>query len=451
MNSIVIFSLLIFLGIFTLVLVKQDKTTKNNPTEYFLCGRHAGFLSLTLTFLATQLGGGVILGCSEAAYFYGWSALYYAIGLSSGLFILSLGIGARFRNMEISTIPEIFTRFYHSPLLRMFGALILICSMSLILLALGVATRKVFFALGFTNEWLFIVFWLVVILYTSLGGLSAVIKTDIVQILFVLAMFLVTFFAIASNQSIDLSHLWSFSIEHGNTTMLPWTNWLLMPMLFAIIGQDMGQRCFAARSPLCVSFATFFASILLILSSLFPVFLGIIARQYDLPIKNASVLIQLVSQLTTPLISALFSGAILMAILSTADSLLCAISLNITCDLFKGVDKTKQAFLGKVITLIVGTLAMACSFLAIDIIPIMIVGYELSLVALLIPILMAVFSNKPHAYAAWAACLTGLIFFTAFKFLPIDFEKALAAILLSLLSYILIRSLLHDVVCASSD
>ena len=80
----------------------QTKTTE----DYYLSGRNLGFVNLTLTFLATQLGGGAIIGGAEAASKYGWYAIYYSLGLALGLVVLSLGVGGIFRRMEIQTIPQ---------------------------------------------------------------------------------------------------------------------------------------------------------------------------------------------------------------------------------------------------------------------------------------------------------------------------------------------------------
>ena len=58
--------------------------------------------------------------------------------------------------------------------------------------------------------------------------------------------------------------------------------------------------------------------------------------------------------------------------------------------------------------------------------------------------------NKPQYYPALSAILTGLVCFVSFKLIPLDLA-APAAILLSLLSYILIKSLLHDVISQPSN
>ena len=418
MNVAIFYSILGCLALFTLFVGKCfTKIGSSNNQAYFLSNRDLGIFPLTLTFLATQLGGGSILGSAEAAYKYGWVAIYYALGLSLGLFILSLGVGAKFRSMQVSTIPEIFGKIYDSKKMQFISSLVLICSMFFILLATGVATRQFFNAIGISNEWLFLGFWVLIILYTTLGGLSAVVRTDILQVSFVLLVFLGVFIFVYCDKDISLLHAIQKNPVEFEMSSLPWINWLFMPMFFAIIGQDMGQRCFAAKSAKIVPWATAGSGVLLILSALLPVTLGILARKLGFVYQGTSVLIELVQQLTNPVMASFFASAILMAILSTADSLLCSISSNVNYDVFEILDISENKYLAKATTFIIGFLAIALSFVAEEVIPIMVGAYELSVCTLFVPIWMAVFAKIPRRSSAMLAFLVGAVSFAVFKFI----------------------------------
>ena len=172
--------------------VKTSSQTKTTE-DYYLSGRNLGFVNLTLTFLATQLGGGAIIGGAEAASKYGWYAIYYSLGLALGLVVLSLGVGGIFRRMDVQTIPQIFGKIYKSAALQKFASVLTIISFFLILVAIGVAARKFFATIGFESPYVFFGFWTVVILYTVMGGLSAVVKTDVPQTVFIIGTFLLVY------------------------------------------------------------------------------------------------------------------------------------------------------------------------------------------------------------------------------------------------------------------
>ncbi|NQY42790.1 MAG: hypothetical protein HRT87_05565, partial [Legionellales bacterium] len=343
---------------------------------------------------------------ADAAYIYGWQAIYYALGLSLGLFILSIGIGARLRNKKISTIPQIFSDLYKDKLSYKFCSIIYIISTFLILIAIAVATKKYLIAIDFYNIYIFLGFWLSLIIYTSIGGLKAVVKTDIMQISGVLIIFLITIIYLLFNP-IEISK----ATNINNELNIPWSSWLLMPFLFVIIGQDMGQRCFAGASAKNVSTATFLAGFLLLISSLLPTYLGIVASQLGINMnENSSILIAVINQVTNPSISALFSFAILMAIISTADSLLCAISSNIAIDIFtKQRDKPNVIVYARIITLISGIMAFLFSLYVNNIIQIMVKAYELTIVCFFVPIIVAIFSSKPSKTAARISIIFGTI------------------------------------------
>jgi solute:Na+ symporter, SSS family len=77
---------LIFLGaiaVITLVFGKISAVkAQNSYTDFYLGGRSVKFFSLMMTLLATQFGGGAIIGSSEAAYTSGWWAICYWWSLS---------------------------------------------------------------------------------------------------------------------------------------------------------------------------------------------------------------------------------------------------------------------------------------------------------------------------------------------------------------------------------
>ena len=62
-----------FIALFVLQLICLGVGSKiarsiKSQDDYFLAGKKIGFFSLLMTFVATQLGGGMILGATEEAY-----------------------------------------------------------------------------------------------------------------------------------------------------------------------------------------------------------------------------------------------------------------------------------------------------------------------------------------------------------------------------------------------
>jgi SSS family solute:Na+ symporter len=85
---------------------------KGGLVGYLLAGRQlpAGVAAALLAGLA--VGGASTIGVAERAYTSGFSAGWYNAAWAAGAFVLGLGAARRFRQMEITTVPELFERHY---------------------------------------------------------------------------------------------------------------------------------------------------------------------------------------------------------------------------------------------------------------------------------------------------------------------------------------------------
>lgn len=423
MNIPFFITLILSFALASLWLGKRAASKTKTHEDYFLMGRHIGFMPLTMTLLATQVGGGALMGAAEEAYTRGWGVLFYPIGMVAGMLALGLGYGAKMRSLDLTTVPEIFEKIYKSPRLRQIASLLSIASLFFILVGQGIAARKFFFSIGMNGNLLFILFWSILILYTAMGGLRAVVSTDVLQAGFILIAFGIAYFSSFSSTLPAISS--SLPIQEST----PWLAWLLMPFLFMLIEQDMGQRCFAAKSPRTVSLAALSAALLLFAVSFGPIYFGMQAGRLGIVIPpGSSVLIASVKVLTNPFIATILICAVLMAIVSTADSLLCSISSNIACD-FPSLKNS--LFLSRTITCLVGMMTLLLAFLFSNVVSMLMFSYQLSVNVLFVPVTMAVLTKNPHKNSAIIAMFTGFLCFVALQRWNPPFPKEIFSLLLS--------------------
>ena len=59
---------------------KRASKNVQDQQDYFLAGKDIRFFPLFMTFVATQIGGGLVLGAAEEAYQFGWSVMLYPLG-----------------------------------------------------------------------------------------------------------------------------------------------------------------------------------------------------------------------------------------------------------------------------------------------------------------------------------------------------------------------------------
>ena len=430
--NIALFLIILFgLQLFCLIVGRRASKNLKDKEDYFLAGKSIRFFPLMMTFLATQVGGGLILGSAEEAYQYGWSVLVYPLGTSLGLIFLGLGLGKRLAQFQVSTVAQIFEVVYRSTLLRRIASLLSVISLFMILVAQIIASHKFLASLGLTSPFLFIALWAILIAYTVRGGLRAVVATDMVQAAFSALIFVLCFsFALVftPSSSIPFSQLENF-------TFLPdkLSGWLMMPLLFMIIEQDMGQRCFAGNSGRTVSKATLCAGICTMLICIIPVFFGTLAKTAGLEIpQGTSVLIATIISVTNPWITALVGAAICTAILSTSESLINAISSNLSNDFQLSLFQKKNSIqMVKMLTAMLAVLAIFCSFFFDSVLNLLIQSYALSVSCLFVPIFISLFKKKGNTLSALFSIIFGAAAFISFKAIPLDFPKELASVFLS--------------------
>ena len=399
--------------------------------DYFLMGRSLTFVPLCFTLLATQLGGGTLLGAAEEAYHKGAVVFLYPLGQSLGMMFLGLGFGGRLQQMGVQTIPEIFEKMYNSRRMRLVAAGVSVVALYLILVAVGVAMKKFFVSVGLKSPLYLMLFWGVFVAYTVMGGLKAVVDTDLWQAIFVLVGLVVTLLFVDRNamawDHVVVARQWSL---RG----VPWGGWLLMPFCFMLIEQDMGQRCFAAKTPRTVALASVVAGVLLMVGSGIAILLGIWARAQGIQAETeGSVLLAAVKAFTPPALNMFFVAVMVMAIASTADSLLCSIGTNIALDLFplKTMSKAKQLRVARLITLLTGLSALGLVYCFGQVVALMVLAYELAVSLLFVPVLMAVWHKRPCPRGAMVAMFAGGVGFVVFRIRPVAFPKEILTLLLA--------------------
>lgn len=290
-------------------------------------------------------------------------------------------------------------------------------------------------SVGVPSEGVFIGFWIIVIMYTALGGMKAVVVTDIIQAFYFIVTFGVCFFWASWTDGWSLSETLATEGRGLEPSFDRLASWLLMPLFFMIIEQDMAQRCFAAASGKIVTTATLVAGGITMAFCTIPVFFGVTAQLAGIEIKpGASVLMTMVQNLSSPILAAFVGCAILAAIISTADSLINAVSSNISQDFFPEKTNIRVA---QAISVILSLLGIYFSYFFTNIVDILIQSYELSVSCLLVPVFAALFRPKGSKESAALAMSFGLIGFFLFRYFPPPLPRELLSLLLSAIGFAL--------------
>lgn len=414
MNTIIFWSIFIpYLLAYSALIYALSRYAKSDST---VKSPHAfGVLTITFTLIATQLGGGMLLGSAQEAYNTGLCGIFYALSIILGFLILGLGVAGRIQNLNVATTAQLFQTVYQAPELTKIASLLSILTLSGLFISQIVGSRSLLCSLDITDPFIFVCFWLLIISATALGGLKNIIRANFVQVSYIFMLFSGIFIYCLSKESFPIFCIPCLESLHESIRSLD-TSWttlattLVMPALYCLIEQDVAQRFFAARNKSVAVTAAMYAGILFFLFALIPVYFGIKAKVFNLSfIANASPLLPAIEFLTNDIVAAFAACGVLTAITSTANSLLCAVTSNITQD-FQLVTQNKKNRLTTAITIIVGTLCLIISFyMPTSLIHIIINSYAVSVVCLLVPLLFAYYNKSLPKQAAVYAIFGGAI------------------------------------------
>ena len=429
-------SIFLALGVVYLILGLLTSRKIKTVEDYFLAGRDLGLWSLTITLVATQIGGGMLLGSADAAYTDGYFGVFYTLGMSVGFLALGFGLASKLRQFNVATTAELFEVKYGSSFLRKSASLISALSMVGILASQVVASRALFNVLGINNEFFLLLFWAFVLIYTVMGGLKAVVVTDIFQVIFLVSIVAAVFAYALLGEPLSFFTVTSFverqeafSSAGAGVAFLSQLPILLTSALYPLFGQDLAQRFFSARTKKIAALSALFSSAIMLTFSFIPVYFGMKARLLGLSIESgSSVFYSVINVLTNDFTLALVGCALIAAITSTADSLLCAISSNITQDFDYSLSESKKLVLSKVVTCLAGFVSISIAYYSQDILGILSESYGLLISALFVPVFFCFFTSNLKKEAAFVSVFAGAGTFGLLKIVSLPLSAELSAV-----------------------
>ncbi len=263
------FSIVIFYFILIFFVALKGKVDKKSSAdEYFLSNRNLKWYSIALSTIATNIQGYQFLGMMGSAYLYGLAQANLEINAVQGILIATFIFVPIFLKERIITITE-FIKLKLGEKIAVFYSLSNIALFATVTLGAALfwgayAAEMVFGEqLSFLHEnRIYRIAILIVILgffsaiYTYLGGLNAVVKTDIIQFSILLIGGIIVCI-IAVNELGGLDQLYVKTPEKMHLHLssdhptLPWTH--LLGLFFLNINywcanQTVMQRALAAKS-----------------------------------------------------------------------------------------------------------------------------------------------------------------------------------------------------------
>lgn len=183
LDYLVFFSTIIIsfgIGVVFAVLERKKKT----PADYFLAGRSSSTLPVALSFVVTFQSSLMVLGFPAEGYAYGVGIAYYAVGTAFAYIFAAFFIVPLFHPLRLTSVYEYFYLRYGNNVIRYValfaGILYSVFYMASVTVGTCIALDVV---MGIPFWGTILIYTTVTTIYTSIGGIKAVIWTDVFQLI----------------------------------------------------------------------------------------------------------------------------------------------------------------------------------------------------------------------------------------------------------------------------
>lgn len=398
-----------------------------NREDYFVGGRNISASHVGMSIVATDVGGGFSIGLGGLGFIMGISGSWLLFTGLVGAWLAAVFIIPRIKKIDAKngmlTYPD-FLRYRFDDKVALAAALIsgigyLGFTGAQILAGAKLAAGTVFSKITFMNPLDLALYLMagIVLIYTVLGGIKAVIYTDTVQWIILLSglLFLGVPFSIIEVGGISnlRESLPDEFFSLGNITIIQFTNWFFTIVPIWFIAMTLYQRIYSCKTEKDAKKAFYLAGLLEYpIMAFLGVFLGMTARIFFPDAEPEMAMPMLLRDVLPVGITGIIIASYFSAIMSTADSCLIASSGNFTNDIIeryfiKNNSNKKLIKISQVVTLIIGVLTLLIASSFSTVLEIILHAYSFMVAGLFVPTLGAYFWEKSDSTAALFAMIIG--------------------------------------------
>jgi SSS family solute:Na+ symporter len=393
-----------------------------NADDYYVGGRSINSSVLGLSVVATDVGGGFSIGLGGLGFLMGlsgsWMLFTGLLGAWLSAVFLIPKASKLSKRLKLYTFPQLF-EFFYSPRVALLAGIIsaigYIGFTSSQLLAGAKLASATFEGLNMNTALIFM--GVIAVTYTAMGGLKAVIYTDVVQWIILLSGLILIgiplgYQTIGGMEAIRATLPAEF-LKLNNIGWATILNWAVTIIPIWFVGMTLYQRIYASRSPKEAQKAWYIAGAFeWPVMAFMGVILGLFARvafEQDMfaslgfasgEMIDAEMGLPLLLRAILPVgLMGLMMAAYFSAVMSTADSCIMAASGNIESDILKNIKplpKSKRGRLiqSQLITLAIGLLGLLIALRMENVLDLMLHSYAFMVSGLFVPVLGAFFTKR---------------------------------------------------------
>jgi SSS family solute:Na+ symporter len=390
--------------------------------EYAVVSRSFGPLVIFATMSASFIGGGFSTGNAEKVFLFGIANIVALWGFSLKEILVALYVAPKMDRFPTAiSVGDIMATAYGKVGRVITGLCALFLCAGIVgaqVSAIGIVF-EVFY--GLERLWGILIGCSIVILYTTFGGMRAVVTTDLFQFgILAIGMPLVLFFGINYVGGIDalIAAVPSDQIEIPGAHY-SWLGLLALVLVF-MFGETLVppylQRLCIGKTAKTAARGTLYSGLFSIPFFAITGLIGLVALAIDPAIDSNLALPHVVVTVMPPVLQGLVIAAVISIVMSSADSFLNSASIAFVNDVYgplraEPLSQERALLLAKVATFVVGVLSVIFAVSIESVLDILIYAYTYWAPIVLVPLIATIYGYRKDVSGFVAGAMAGI--FTA--------------------------------------
>ncbi|MGP4019825.1 sodium:solute symporter [Saccharopolyspora sp. 5N708] len=386
-------------------------------SDYLVAGRRLGWFMYSGTMSAIVLGGASTIGGVGLGYTHGISGAWLVLTIGLGILALHAFFARRLVKLRVYTVSEMLDLRYGGSSTVIAG--VVMWGYTLMLTVTSMLSFATIFHVLFDIPSVvgIAIGGSIVVLYSVLGGMWSITLTDIAQFVIKTIGILVVLLPVAlvavgggdglaSRVPADFLDLTSI----GGATIV---TYVLTYGFGLLIGQDIWQRVFTARSPRVATAGGLVSGVYCLVYGFAGALIGTAAKALYPNLADADdAFATIVANLLPTGVRGLVLAAALSALMSTSSGALIACSTVTTTDIMAKLRRApggSEVTANRITTLVLGVLAISIAAVVDDVVAALTVAYNILVGGLLVAILGALVWKRGTRAAALVSMVVGSV------------------------------------------
>ena len=370
---------LMFLGVYFAILIGIGAWSRRKATTdtYLIADRSVGPLRLGFSISAGFFDGFVLVAYTGYVYVYGWPAVSLFLGTVIG-FTLFLIFARRIQSEGAENgyygISDYFQHHYGRMSSIIVSSINIVFYISLLLIQLIFGSTIVSELTGWHYNISLLLVGITILTYVTLGGLRAVLNTDVFQWILICVILLFLVPVLMRSGSFDI--LKHADLSKGSSDAI---GFLIIGAMAVFSSPELWQRCYAGRDTRSVRGGLLIAGLLFPIIGILLAFIGFYAYANYPGIDPQTALVQVFKGIFKGVFGGLGLVLLLSAVMSTADTCLFVIAPTVVLNILNVADHSKRKMATRISVVLAMVVAISMGLMTQDILSIALSLASLSL------------------------------------------------------------------------